>query len=281
MKIGISSLIFTQMKRDVDIAPFLKAASDKGFRYIEYSDNNSPSLNEAKSGKFKNVKSIAEDYGIKIISVHIPPENDIPELNNNLRANALQNAKLNLFNAAELGAQYAVLHLPFVGDKSEQELEVIQKTFYESLPELLEEAQKLQITILLENTIGPWCGNIEIVNNIIRSYGNSIGFCLDIGHSIIEKYNPINAILENADTLKYLHVHDNKGKKDLHLIPGEGIASWERIFDALLDSRFDGIFMFECIATLALDKPPETLEMVKNYLGANIEKRPELFKERR
>ena len=270
-------MIFTQMRNGVDIVPFLKAASAKDFKYIEYSDTNYPSLNERDEDKVRKVKEIAEDCGINIISVHIPPDHDIGSLDKHLREEALQNVKINLANASILGAQYAVLHLSYIEDKVDHDRESIKKYFLESLTELLEEAKRLQITILIENTMGTWCGDIDTIKNIVRRYGNNIGFCLDIGHSLIEKYDPAEVISENIDILKYLHVHDNKGKHDSHLVPGEGLAPWSRIFAALLKTRYSGIFMFESVASLSSRDSSEILSKVKNVLDLDEEKYPGLF----
>jgi len=263
MKTGISSLIFTRMKNDVDIVPFLKAASDLGIKYIEYSDTNYPSLNECDDTKLRKVKDIAEDHGINIISVHIPPSHDMGSLDKYQRINALQNIKRNILNASAMGAEYAVLHLPYIEDKAVSGHDTIKNCFLESLSEMLAEAKMRQIMVLLENTIGTWCGNIDTIGNIVRNSGQNIGLCLDIGHCLIEKYDPANAISENIDILKYMHVHDNNGSRDLHLLPGEGIAPWEKILDVLRKIRYDGIFMFESVASSSSEDPHEILNKIK------------------
>lgn len=277
MKTGISSLIFTRMKNDVDIFPFLKAASDKGIKYIEYSDTNHPSLDERDEDNIRKVKNISDDYGISIISVHIPPLHDIGALDKCQRETSLQNIKNNLLNASIMGAQYAVLHPPYIEDKAIPDQDSIKKCFLESLPEILEEAKMRHIMVLLENTIGKWCGNIEAIRTMIKKCKDNIGFCLDIGHCLIEKYDPDEILLENADIVKYLHVHDNNGIRDMHLVTGEGIANWDKIFDALLKVHFSGIFMIESVASSSTEDPQKILDKVKNAQDINEKKYPFLY----
>ncbi len=70
------------------------------------------------------------------------------------------------------------------------------------------------------------------------------GFCLDLGHLLLdfpgvpslglagrEQENPkIAGILEKTE---HLHVHDNNGKNDGHLPPGQGIIDWEIVMKRL------------------------------------------------
>ncbi|MBR6795909.1 MAG: sugar phosphate isomerase/epimerase [Clostridia bacterium] len=62
-------------------------------------------------------------------------------------------------------------------------------------------------------------------------------FCFDCGHENL--YNGGAGVLEqHADRLACLHLHDNFGDKDRHLLPFDGSIDWERIAKRLSASNF-------------------------------------------
>ena len=44
-----------------------------------------------------------------------------------------------------------------------------------------------------------------------------------------------------------LHIHDNHGERDEHLLPGLGEIRWPEVLDALRDVDYPGVFMYELI----------------------------------
>ncbi|MBU0715084.1 MAG: sugar phosphate isomerase/epimerase [Verrucomicrobia bacterium] len=277
MRIGISSLIFTKMKNGVDIYTFFPEIKKAGFDCIEYSDTNSPSLDEIDQNKLNNVRKTAQDYGIEIISVHIPPcqylNEDIGAIDHNIRKNAVNNVKINLTNANILGAEYVILHPGGVGENLENTkiLTMVKECFNDSLLELAEAARDLQIQILIENTMGIWGGDIEEIKRIIKTTGNNCGFCLDVGHCWLEDRDPVKIISESSAILKYLHIHDNNTDKDAHLVPGEGTIPWAAVLKALDDINYSGIFMFECVFSQRCSNFEAILDHVNSFRKNHVE----------
>jgi sugar phosphate isomerase/epimerase len=48
-----------------------------------------------------------------------------------------------------------------------------------------------------------------------------------------------------GDKLKAVHIHDNMGKEDEHLIPGDGIIDWNAFADALREIGYTGVISLE------------------------------------
>ena len=42
-----------------------------------------------------------------------------------------------------------------------------------------------------------------------------------------------------------LHLHDNHGEQDEHLLPGRGNIDWDGVVKALDDVAYPGVFMYE------------------------------------
>ena len=45
--------------------------------------------------------------------------------------------------------------------------------------------------------------------------------------------------------MKGLHLQDNRGSKDDHLLPGMGVLPWDSILEALAEIGYDGDFTLE------------------------------------
>ncbi len=77
----------------------------------------------------------------------------------------------------------------------------------------------------------------------------NLGICIDIGHAQLSEdagRDPVTNYLERyAGQLIHLHLHDNRGKMDEHLLPGEGIVDWPQVFHVLHALGYEGTAAFE------------------------------------
>jgi sugar phosphate isomerase/epimerase len=78
----------------------------------------------------------------------------------------------------------------------------------------------------------------------------SVGMCLDTGHAHLGRY--IDAFIALAGPrLLHVHMHDNHGTHDDHLIPGRGAIDWCAVVDSLRRAHYAGALVIE----LACDRP--------------------------
>ena len=61
-------------------------------------------------------------------------------------------------------------------------------------------------------------------------------FTLDTGHAHISGLDPLTLAVRAGSKLAEIHLHDNAGVKDDHLIPGEGTANFTGLFDKISQS---------------------------------------------
>ena len=117
---------------------------------------------------------------------------------------------------------------------------------------LLPVAEKLGITIALENLFLPSTTATHLMKILQKAKHPNLGLCYDSGHALIIENQPnkkSESIAEwiacgwpnetvtfQADQLDIMlnevvttHFHDNNGTNDQHLLPGDGIANWEAI----------------------------------------------------
>ena len=55
----------------------------------------------------------------------------------------------------------------------------------------------------------------------------------------------VDFLREGKDKIKVLHIHDNHGMNDEHLIPYMGVIDWKEFVLALKEIEFDGVFSME------------------------------------
>ncbi len=116
---------------------------------------------------------------------------------------------------------------------------------------LLDRAEKLGVTVALENTEGE--GYLSYLWSRL-SDRTSAGFCIDTGHEFC--YNIGRDMIEtygNGGKLVATHIDDNLGMTgdtitwydDYHLLPFDGKVDWQSVADRLVGVGYNGILTFE------------------------------------
>ena len=115
--------------------------------------------------------------------------------------------------------------------------------------QLLETAKKYDITICLENmpflnfSIG---SPSEILEFVQKMNDERFKICLDTGHvAVYEGLDVADVIRELSGEIRVLHLHDNDGKSDLHMLPNRGVINWREVGRALRDIGFEGVYSYE------------------------------------
>lgn len=153
----------------------------------------------------------------------------------------------NLRCAQILGIRYMVVHPVFRGEDGQiitdpEQFYAVNQPNYKRLAA---EASKYGVIILSENLL--WGASIPPIYQselVAKVNSPNFGWCLDTGH--------LNRCGLDADALlglKHpplsLHVHDNSGKHDEHLLPGDGTIDWKTYLDALRNLGYAGKFVLE------------------------------------
>lgn len=71
------------------------------------------------------------------------------------------------------------------------------------------------------------------------------GFCLDTGHANISQDGALTLLEDYPDKLFALHLHDNDGQRDQHLLPGQGNFPWPNFMGLLAQTGYQGALMLE------------------------------------
>lgn len=95
-------------------------------------------------------------------------------------------------------------------------------------------------------------------------------FCLDSGHThtVASMGQPTvpEFIRLFGSRIRLVHLHDNDGLLDQHLIPGQGTINWPEVFDALEEIGYQGYFNYEIILRWFGQSIPQAIEFLGSYL---------------
>ena len=151
---------------------------------------------------------------------------------------------LDLFLA--IGIKSAVLHCD---GKTNADLpsEIKRENNLATLRRLTDHIKGTDLVICLENLIHYVTGIDELLWFVEKLDTPNIGICLDTGHLNLSK-NPdqVDFIRRAGKHLKALHVADNEGKSDQHMLPyGRGNIDFEAVVAALREIGYDRLFNYE------------------------------------
>jgi sugar phosphate isomerase/epimerase len=160
------------------------------------------------------------------------------------------------------------------GVKTRAALQQAKECVIGSLATIISFARERHVEILLENLV-PRAqhlrlgAEIEDLIDIAEALnGQGVGICIDTGHSVLNNHDPSDDIRKAGHWLSSLHVNDNNGLEDLHMVPGKGVIRWAQVYHALRDIRYDGVFMLEIEGQSPIEK---TIRAAVDYATALIQ----------
>jgi sugar phosphate isomerase/epimerase len=120
-----------------------------------------------------------------------------------------------------------------------------------SIDALAKAAEPLGVDVAVEvipNDLSRATSLTELVDEEVEA-GN-VGICLDIGHARIDHPggDVVDAIEVAAGHLQAIHVHDNRGRSDDHMVPFDGVIDWAAALTAVEKVGYDGALTFELSA---------------------------------
>ena len=163
--------------------------------------------------------------------------------------------------AAFLGARVLVVHESTIGLKSEREM--VRR---ESCRKAFEYARSKGVHIALEN--GTYAG-LEMALAMVEE----IDICLDIGHANLSEEGVEPYLEKFGSKIAHVHLADNYGQTDDHLVPGDGYISmndWRTLLSTLEGANFSGTMVLELNTTEPRKNAKRGREFI-NYVARSIE----------
>ena len=231
----------------VDLSPedMVRQFAAKDWRHLELSSEHAAKLLERgdPAAVGEAFRTFAQDHGVTFPQGHLWLDCDIAGQDQSAIIDGLKRW-LDLFVA--LGIRAPVLH---PGGKALLEQGVGYDALLEArvrgLRPLAEHVQGTGVIICLENlTIIPFARDLI---DIIKAVGvPNLGICFDTGHLHIVNGVQRWFIEEAGPYLKALHIADNDGSGDQHLMPyGRGTVYWDGVMAALRRVGYGRLFNLE------------------------------------
>ncbi|MBV8573031.1 MAG: sugar phosphate isomerase/epimerase, partial [Acidobacteriaceae bacterium] len=176
------------------------------------------------------------DAELKVHSLHAPMYTDdvwgrsgphatidITEIPKARRMAAVDEVKRALEIAEIVPFRYLIQHVGVGGQEmDERRLDAA----FSSLDELRVFADQRGVEILLEN-IPNQLSSAQRLTTLLTVTHLNLNFCFDVGHAHMS-----NGITEEFDLMQQrirsTHIHDNDGRHDQHLFPGDGTIDWKK-----------------------------------------------------
>ncbi len=222
----------------------LDMIADNGFSIIEIFSSRMQ-IDFDDNSQLKEIAKGVDQNNLMVNSVHAPFYFNLESLKNKMfvniasvdedyRKKSVEEIKSSMVLATLFPVDYYVIHFPYV---------IHRDSFLKSLEELFAFAEHLQVKLAFENIPG----ENTSVSSIVKFFDENLvpaGICFDTGHANIRGtiYDDIEEYGVNFFTM---HVHDNSGDSDSHLVPFEGGIDWKRIKKALKQVDYKWGFILE------------------------------------
>jgi len=232
---------------------------------------------------FDNIRRICENLELEISQTHGMLTTCVPE--EDLAESIRWGSKMQIKASAVLGAPVCVFHSVKGKQWEKVSLEpefMLQrnKEFFEFLSPVCEKhnvkfAMETHGKTILET--GPETDFVGDVRNLRKSFdminSDYKSFCLDTGHlNEIVQYGamlPHEAVPILGKDISCLHLHDNTGNRDSHLMPLPacgGAVNWPEVFRGLDEVGYSGVYNWELGLANFGDILDEALPFMGKYL---------------
>ncbi len=248
MKICANTLLYMQAPLETS----LEKLAAMGFRAIDiFADAPAIDYRRPQPTEVASIKSVQERHGVEY-SMHGPCWDINPASENaGHREDVVAHYQQGIRLAAAIGAKTMVVHS---GWKSDSKLSARDALRYstETIAMCAPEAERLGVTLGVEN-VGYGAvnmfGGIEDWIAIADAIASpAVGLTLDVGHAVLEGFEPAAAVLSAGPRLKHVHLHSNLGKADDHLRLDRGVVDFAPVVEALRRIGFAGHASIEIYA---------------------------------
>jgi sugar phosphate isomerase/epimerase len=160
-------------------------------------------------------------------------------LDETARLDAVATIGVTIHASADFGARIVVVH-PGVGTVESDERLARLRAATESLAALAGVAEGCDVRIAIENmTPGTVGGCADELAHMVDAVGAPhVGVCLDTGHAHLGE-GVTRAISALGGRIIAMHLDDNDGQTDQHILPSKGAIDWAAAVAALREASYE------------------------------------------
>lgn len=203
------------------------------------------------------VKSVIEENGLDVI-VHLPYRLDPGSPHHHVRAGACRELEAAIEQAAEFGAEKAIVHATSTADTRRWEPAHLRRNLVESLERLNQCARSHGVELCAENLKEPFD-----VSEFPRLFDQTnVAGCLDTGHAYVTGHGgaeQAELVAQFGERISHIHLNDTRlADDDEHLPVGMGQVEFAPLARTIRETNWTGtctheIYAFD-LASRALGK---------------------------
>lgn len=269
MKLSISTAVYYRYS----LVESIKRIAELGYDAVEIWGGRPHAYPEDMSDlKINEIKKCISEYNLKISGL-IPAQFRYPT-NLSIEDKKMREASIFYINQAidvadRLGIRYISVCPGFTLFGQSRELGF--NLFKDSLYKILEHAAKFNdIEILIEPAHRFETDIIIFIEDSLRLLKemnkSNLGLVLDTGHINVNKESFSDAVRLLRNYIKHIHMDDNHGYNDDHLIPGEGNINFEKVILDLKKINYKGFLTVELGFGYTIDPDKAVYQSLK-YLN--------------
>jgi len=219
--------------------------SEIGFGGIDMSFENIDRYDDAWRSVLYSAANRAAEKGITLAACHLPFYMPNP-LDEALMNKFFGELKKGIDAASLMGIGLAVTH-PIALHSSRHGAEEWIRRNYELLAPLSEYARTKSITLCIENMASAGESESDHLYGCLAKEINALSealgckTCWDFGHANLSGLCQSEQVRVLSESLALVHIHDNDGRKDAHLLPlTSGKIDWQDAIVGLRSVGYDG-----------------------------------------
>lgn len=228
----------------------LRYVREAGFQYADYNfgmdyKHRNGVYSEHYEEYFAQVNAAAAEIGVRLIQAHAPMGTPLNDPDGSFLADTLRCVDA----CGAWGIPNLVVHSGYAHRLTVEQTFDANKAFF--MP-LLERAEQYGVNILVENFNKMsvpglyWIDNATDLLGLIEYVNHPLFHAVwDAGHANLQEMPQDEELRLLGSHVRALHIQDNRGDHDAHLLPFLGTMSMDAVMHGLLDIGYEGYFTFE------------------------------------
>lgn len=228
----------------------LRYVREAGFQYADYNfgmdyKHRNGVYSEHYEEYFAQVNAAAAEIGVRLIQAHAPMGTPLQDPDGSFLTDTLRCVDA----CGAWGIPNLVVHSGYAHGLTVEQTFAANKVFFAPL---LERAEQYGVHILVENfnkMCVPglyWIDNATDLLGLIEYIDHPLFHAVwDAGHANMQEMSQDAELRLLGSHVRALHIQDNRGDTDAHLLPFLGTMSMDAVMHGLLDIGYEGYFTFE------------------------------------
>jgi len=235
--------------------PYLARIAEAGFSHVHWCHHWNDDFMYS-DGEIEQIALWLRGFGLQLNDLHASAgrEKAYGSLLEHERRAGVELVRNRIHMAATLAGDVIILHLPERierGQASDDQWCQVLK----SLDDLEPYARADGVRVAIEN------GDFDAIERVLSTYSDDyLGLCYDSGHGNLDGQG-----LDRLEKLKHrliaIHLSDNDGTSDQHVLPFSGTVDWPRLAKVIAQSPYDRCVNLEvCIQNTGIGDERHFLE---------------------